>query len=555
MDYKRFRIPFRDVKLTESEVAITQTRTFQRLFYLKQLGLVYLVYPCATHTRAGHSIECLDEANNLLASIGLREGSDWEEVRIAALLHDIGHVPFSHTLEDENLVLPNHDKKERVMQVLEKIKSEVDNQTRSMIERATPILLAISSTDERQRDWRSDLVGNTVCADLLAYIKTDAAWTGIEKVAGYYRVYEYFKLEEKPLGDQTSKKRLCICLTKGGLRTDIVSSIIDLLDMRYALTERVIFHHAKAIASAMLARITRLVNLQYSSELLDMGDEVFLDHLDHLIAKHGDNESKNGAKMLLDHLRCRQLYKRVFKIQRQAMEEWDRNNSKTDNDTFSVLWRDPYRIEQLLLKIEARVKLPRGSLVLWCPEAQSGMKLAKVNVIWEQSSGGWHSPVELRSAELKQQFPGVHERVDTIEKQYLDLWKFWVGLCPEQIDKTQDVINALEDELNIKCDSVFIETYLKKRLPGYKDRAKLDNKVEILWRTEYKQDVADSIMNIAARDNKKPINPVTINEAIHMVSEEKRSLALKKYDEEHSGQLDLFKSAQSQKPREDNLKK
>jgi HD superfamily phosphohydrolase len=182
MEYKRFRIPNRDVKLTELEAAITRTRVFQRLFYLKQLGLVYLVYPCATHTRAGHSIECLDEANKLLESVEFREGnSDWEEVRVAALLHDMGHVPFSHTLEDENIVLPKHDKEERIKYVLEKIKGEVNNEARSLIERATPIILAISAMDERQKDWRSDLVGNTVCADLLAYIRTDAAWTGIEK--------------------------------------------------------------------------------------------------------------------------------------------------------------------------------------------------------------------------------------------------------------------------------------------------------------------------------------------------------------------------------------
>lgn len=99
MEYKRFRIPNRDVKLTPSEARVTRTRAFQRLFYLKQLGLAYLVYPCATHTRAGHSIECLDEAAKLLDSLNKHEGDEaWEEVRMAALLHDIGHVPFSHTL-------------------------------------------------------------------------------------------------------------------------------------------------------------------------------------------------------------------------------------------------------------------------------------------------------------------------------------------------------------------------------------------------------------------------------------------------------------------------
>ena len=56
MGDKRVRIPDVDVKLTAEEIAVTQTRQFQRLFYLKQLGLAYLVYPSATHTRGSHSI-------------------------------------------------------------------------------------------------------------------------------------------------------------------------------------------------------------------------------------------------------------------------------------------------------------------------------------------------------------------------------------------------------------------------------------------------------------------------------------------------------------------
>ena len=62
MNEKRVRIPNLDVKLSLTEIAVTQTRQFQRLFHLKQLGLAYLVYPAATHTRGLHSVQCLHEA-------------------------------------------------------------------------------------------------------------------------------------------------------------------------------------------------------------------------------------------------------------------------------------------------------------------------------------------------------------------------------------------------------------------------------------------------------------------------------------------------------------
>ena len=520
MEYKRFRIPNRDVKLTENEAEITRTHTFQRLFYLKQLGLAYQVYPCATHTRAGHSIECLDEATKILESIDIKEGDDsWAEVRMAALLHDIGHIPFSHTLEDENEVLPEHDKSDRIQRVLFKLQTEVKEQTRILIEKAKPILLAISGKDERQQDWRSDLVGNTVCADLLAYITTDAIWTGIEKRPGYYRIYDYFSRADKTV-EGTTNKRLCIKLTKGGLRTDIVSAILDLLDMRYALTERVIFHHAKAMASAMLARASRLCNLQDETILLEMGDEKFLDYLESKSNECKDLENNSGTKLLLDKLRSRRLYKRIFKVQRQSREEWDRNNSRSDDDSFCIRWRNGKIIEEMLSKIEKQFSLPRGALVLWCPEGKSGMKLVRANVIWEQP-GGWHKPVELRGPEIHKQFAGVFNRVDSIEKQYLDLWTFWVGIHPEYITAAPGVIDALTTELKIECDPVFIETYAKPRYEGFKESAQLFENVEKTWRGELMPEVSRTIIDMAARPGSE-VDSSVITEVIHTLSGQKR---------------------------------
>ena len=148
-DNKRLRIPNLDVKLSPAEIAVTQTRQFQRLFHLKQLGLAYLVYPAATHTRGLHSIQCLHEATRILQSLESLGGKDTTEaatkqVRMAALLHDIGHIPFSHTLEDEHVVFPKHDRPERVKASLELLKEELKPESRALVEDALPILEAIS---------------------------------------------------------------------------------------------------------------------------------------------------------------------------------------------------------------------------------------------------------------------------------------------------------------------------------------------------------------------------------------------------------------------------
>ncbi len=512
------------------EAEVTKTRTFQRLFYIKHLGLAYLVYPYGTHTRAAHSIECLDEAAKILDSIEInqeKDEMDWQEVRMAALLHDIGHIPFSHTLEDEHLVLPKHDKGERIQDALDMLKGEVGTKAWEIIDRAAPILSAISDKSEWTRDWKSDLVGNTVCADLLAYIKTDAAWTGIEKRPGYYRIYDYFNRAEKTVKnnkDEEKKEiRLCIQLTKGGLRTDIVSAILDLLDMRYALTERVLFHHAKAMASSMLARAARLVELEYDKSLLIMGDEVFLNHIYALADKTSNTKAGSGAKMLVEDLSRRNLYKRIFKIQRDAMDHW--NRSRSHSDAFCLKWRDYSEVERLLCKIEDRFKLNRGSLVLWCPEGQAGMKLVKANVIWEPE--GSHEPVELRSREIETRFPGVYKRVSTIENQYLDLWTLWIGIHPKHIDKAPAIIDALSREFGIGCDPIFLETYAKQRIPGFEKAASLYEAVDGTWKNDFVPDVSQQVADMAALDD-TPVDQSVVTEAIFKTSEKKRKPAKKK---------------------------
>ncbi|MDI6655252.1 MAG: HD domain-containing protein, partial [Candidatus Hydrothermarchaeota archaeon] len=87
-----------DIFLTQVEVEIVDTLEFQRLRRLKQLGMTYLVYPSANHTRFEHSLGALHLAGRVADKLGL-SGEDKKKIRIAALLHDIGHGPLSHTSE------------------------------------------------------------------------------------------------------------------------------------------------------------------------------------------------------------------------------------------------------------------------------------------------------------------------------------------------------------------------------------------------------------------------------------------------------------------------
>ena len=79
--------------------ALLDTPTVQRLRHIKQLGTVQLVYPSANHTRFEHSLGVYHLANRALGELGI-EGRQAERIRAAALLHDVGHGPFSHNIEE-----------------------------------------------------------------------------------------------------------------------------------------------------------------------------------------------------------------------------------------------------------------------------------------------------------------------------------------------------------------------------------------------------------------------------------------------------------------------
>lgn len=99
-----------DIIPSKEEWGIIGTPTFQRLRKLKQLQLAYYVYPNATHTRLAHSLGVLHITSTILDRIDLIAGQqkiekvERDNLRLAALLHDIGHYPYSHLLEQVDTV-------------------------------------------------------------------------------------------------------------------------------------------------------------------------------------------------------------------------------------------------------------------------------------------------------------------------------------------------------------------------------------------------------------------------------------------------------------------
>ena len=94
----------------------------QRLRGIKQLGTASFVYPGCVHTRFDHSLGVSCVAKRIVAMLcdnGAHIDKEQQQlISVAALLHDVTHVPFGHTLEDERRLFPRHDKGQRLSDLL-----------------------------------------------------------------------------------------------------------------------------------------------------------------------------------------------------------------------------------------------------------------------------------------------------------------------------------------------------------------------------------------------------------------------------------------------------
>jgi len=166
---------------------------FQRLKRIKQLGLAEFVYPGAHHTRFHHALgamHLIDQAlNNLKAKGYSITESEQEAAEIAILLHDIGHGPFSHVLE--NTIL-NEVKHEEVSNLLMKKLNEHFKGRLS---------LAIEMFNNRYyRPFFHQLISSQLDVDRLDYLSRDSFYTGVrEGFIGSERLLSMLDLKNEQL--------------------------------------------------------------------------------------------------------------------------------------------------------------------------------------------------------------------------------------------------------------------------------------------------------------------------------------------------------------------
>lgn len=149
---------------------------FQRLRRIKQLGLTHYVFPGATHSRFQHTIGALHLMSLALESLKSKDieitTEEEEAVLTAILLHDIGHGPFSHAMEESLISEINH---EMLSQILMK---DLNKQFDGKLDLAIQIF-----NNKYSKKFLNQLVSSQLDVDRLDYIKRDSFFTGVTEGA------------------------------------------------------------------------------------------------------------------------------------------------------------------------------------------------------------------------------------------------------------------------------------------------------------------------------------------------------------------------------------
>jgi uncharacterized protein len=291
------------IRVGPEAMRIVDSAPFQRLRHIRQLGHAYLVYPGATHTRFDHALgvyHLASRALNALAGSGNLEGVPADEcalIPFAALLHDIGHYPFSHALEElEAQTLPGHHEAIGERLLREPAIADVLEQVAPDGARRVGLLIRGRSPSPLQ-----GLVAGSLDLDKIEYLKRDARFCGVP----YGEVDVDRLLAGLMVLRDPGTGRLEVGVHEKG-----VAALESLLFAKYQMFRNVYWHHAVRAATVLYKRVVAEAlreGLLHATELVGATDEALLFLLE---ARAAQARAARVATWTAD-LRARRLPKRA----------------------------------------------------------------------------------------------------------------------------------------------------------------------------------------------------------------------------------------------------
>jgi uncharacterized protein len=296
------------------EKKIIDSSLFQRLRRIKQLALASLVYPGALHTRFDHSIGVMHVAGRIAQKLGLTQ-DERQILRFAALLHDIGHGPFSHVSEDVLQEVTGKSKlhEELGLRIISTAK-DLDGPLSGDERNEVVSLLKGKGADTLMRS----ILSGSLDADKQDYLLRDSYFCGVK-----YGVYDIDRLIEVICVDDSDANDKFLATTEDGIQT-----LEQFVMARYHMTGQVYRHRIRLITDAMLVRgiILGRFEIPWLNELYSYNDsdEYLLQNLswdDERLTRRVLEEEKDGyAKQIFQRLADRRLFKQVFTVDLRELE-------------------------------------------------------------------------------------------------------------------------------------------------------------------------------------------------------------------------------------------
>ena len=284
------------IRVYEHEISIIDKPIFQRLRRIRQLSGAHLTYPAAQHTRFEHSLGVMHIASlagHALNEKGIFKSDDIEILRLAGLLHDIGHGPFSHLFEEiiQEKKFSHEDYGKEII-----LKSEIgDVLSKNGFDKKLITRIAFGNS---KFQFMNEIVSGTLSADMMDYLLRD----------GYFTGAEHAKIDHKRI-----TQSLYVHHKKLALERSALYSFESMMYSRYQMFKAVYFHKTVRAAEVMLIEALRLSDDEFGFTSFNLNEYVKLTDEYVLSSLISSKSSKlKRARQFAQDYQNRKLLKCVF---------------------------------------------------------------------------------------------------------------------------------------------------------------------------------------------------------------------------------------------------